>query len=88
MKTISAKPETVRRDWYLVNAEGKTLGRLATALAHREGGSVEEWRRELRALLEGDRDPSLDLLTRIDVLLAGPRPRKDDDSSQTFLFGG
>ena len=34
MKTFSAKPEAVRRDWYLVNAEGKTLGRLATALAH------------------------------------------------------
>jgi large subunit ribosomal protein L13 len=38
MKTISAKPDTVRRDWYLVNAEGKTLGRLATALAHRLRG--------------------------------------------------
>ena len=38
MKTFSAKPETVRRDWYLVNAEGKTLGRLATALAHRLRG--------------------------------------------------
>ena len=38
MKTFSAKPEAVRRDWYLVNAEGKTLGRLATALAHRLRG--------------------------------------------------
>jgi large subunit ribosomal protein L13 len=38
MTTISAKPESVRRDWYLVNAEGKTLGRLATALAHRLRG--------------------------------------------------
>jgi large subunit ribosomal protein L13 len=38
MKTISAKAESVRRDWYLVNAEGKTLGRLATALAHRLRG--------------------------------------------------
>ncbi len=38
MKTFSAKPESVRRDWYLVNAEGKTLGRLATALAHRLRG--------------------------------------------------
>ena len=33
MKTFSAKPESVRRDWYLVNAEGKTLGRLATQIA-------------------------------------------------------
>lgn len=38
MKTFSAKPESVRRDWFLVNAEGKTLGRLATALALRLRG--------------------------------------------------
>jgi len=38
MTTFSAKPEAVRRDWYLVNAEGKTLGRLASALAHRLRG--------------------------------------------------
>ena len=38
MKTFSAKPDSVRRDWYLVNAEGKTLGRLATALAERLRG--------------------------------------------------
>src|SRR5690606_17976537 len=29
MKTFSGKNETVQRDWYLVDAEGKTLGRLA-----------------------------------------------------------
>jgi len=38
MKTFSAKNETVRRDWYLVDAEGKTLGRLATELARRLRG--------------------------------------------------
>jgi large subunit ribosomal protein L13 len=38
MKTFSAKPQTVRRDWYLVDAEGKTLGRLASAVAHRLRG--------------------------------------------------
>jgi large subunit ribosomal protein L13 len=38
MKSYSAKPETVRRDWYIVDADGKTLGRLATALAHRLRG--------------------------------------------------
>jgi large subunit ribosomal protein L13 len=38
MSTISAKPEEVKRGWYLVNAEGKTLGRLATQLAHRLRG--------------------------------------------------
>jgi len=38
MKTFSAKPAEVRRDWYLVNAEGKTLGRLASELARRLRG--------------------------------------------------
>jgi large subunit ribosomal protein L13 len=33
MKTYSAKPGEVARDWYLVDAEGKTLGRLATQIA-------------------------------------------------------
>ncbi|MDP2226783.1 MAG: 50S ribosomal protein L13 [Moraxellaceae bacterium] len=38
MKTISAKPETVKRDWFVVDADGKTLGRLATELARRLRG--------------------------------------------------
>ena len=33
MKTYNAKPGEVARDWYVVDAEGKTLGRLATAIA-------------------------------------------------------
>ena len=33
MKTYVAKPDDRQRDWYVVDAEGKTLGRLATALA-------------------------------------------------------
>ena len=38
MKTFSAKPETVKRDWYIVDADGKTLGRLATEIARRLRG--------------------------------------------------
>ncbi len=38
MKTFSAKPETVRRDWYVVDATGKTLGRLASEIARRLRG--------------------------------------------------
>ncbi|MGP1953531.1 MAG: 50S ribosomal protein L13, partial [Arsenophonus sp. NC-QC1-MAG3] len=38
MKTFTAKPETVKRNWYLVDADGKTLGRLATEVAHRLRG--------------------------------------------------
>ena len=38
MRTFTAKPASVKRDWYIVDAEGKTLGRLATELARRLRG--------------------------------------------------
>ena len=38
MKTFVAKNETVQRDWYLVDATGKTLGRLSAEIAHRLRG--------------------------------------------------
>jgi len=38
MKTFVAKPESVERDWYVVDAAGKTLGRLATEIASRLRG--------------------------------------------------
>jgi len=38
MKTFSAKPETVKRDWFVIDAENKVLGRLATEVAHRLRG--------------------------------------------------
>ena len=38
MKTISAKPESVQHDWYVINAEGKTLGRMASEIASRLRG--------------------------------------------------
>jgi large subunit ribosomal protein L13 len=33
MKTYSAKPAEITREWYLVDADGQTLGRLATVIA-------------------------------------------------------
>ncbi len=38
MKTFSAKPAEVRRDWYVVDATGQTLGRLSTEIARRLRG--------------------------------------------------
>lgn len=38
MKTFSAKPAEVKRDWYVIDATGKTLGRLATEVARRLRG--------------------------------------------------
>ena len=38
MKTFSAKPAEVKRDWYVIDAEGKTLGRMASEIARRLRG--------------------------------------------------
>lgn len=38
MKTFSAKPAEVKRDWYIVDAQGKALGRLASEVARRLRG--------------------------------------------------
>ena len=38
MTTVSTKPADVRREWFLVDADGKTLGRLASEIAHRLRG--------------------------------------------------
>jgi large subunit ribosomal protein L13 len=38
MKTFSAKPAEVRRDWFVVDATDKVLGRLAAEIAHRLRG--------------------------------------------------
>ncbi|MBP6918015.1 MAG: 50S ribosomal protein L13 [Legionellaceae bacterium] len=38
MKTFSAKAHEVKRDWYIIDASNKTLGRLAAKIAHRLRG--------------------------------------------------
>lgn len=38
MKTFSAKSSQVQRDWYIVDASDKVLGRLASEIAHRLRG--------------------------------------------------
>ena len=38
MKTFSAKPESVKRDWYVIDATDKVLGRLSTEVARRLRG--------------------------------------------------
>ena len=38
MKTFSAKPDAVQRGWYVVDASGRVLGRLATEIARRLRG--------------------------------------------------
>lgn len=49
------------------------LSEIALILSRESGERAEEWRCRLRGLLEGEELPSLDLLVKIDSLLAGPK---------------
>lgn len=62
------------------------LTQTAMRLASDEGGSVDEWRMKLRTLMEGEEVPSLDLLMKIDMLLAGPKKAGSDVTAQGLLF--
>ena len=62
------------------------LSQTAMVLAAEDGGCPEEWRSRLRELLDGGEVPSLELLTRIDAVLAGPSPARGEDGAQGSLF--
>jgi large subunit ribosomal protein L13 len=60
MKTIFANSATVRGDWFVVDATGKTLGRLASQIAHR-----------LKGKHKADYSPHVNMGDHIVVLHAG-----------------
>ena len=62
------------------------LTQTAVALAASVGGSSDEWRAQLRTILEGHEIPSLDLLMSIDAILAGPVNTQAVESQQRLLF--
>lgn len=62
------------------------LSQTALLLSRDEGGTHEEWCVRLRAFLDGGEIPSLDLLTKIDALLASPGRETKADASQGQLF--
>ena len=59
MTTVFAKPATVRGDWFLVDANEQTLGRLASQIAHR-----------LRGKHKADYSPHVDMGDHIVVVNA------------------
>jgi large subunit ribosomal protein L13 len=61
MYTVFTKPDEARVDWYVVDAAGKTLGRLASQIAHR-----------LKGKHKPDYAPHQDLGDHIVVINAGP----------------
>ncbi|MEX1048262.1 MAG: hypothetical protein WED15_01950 [Akkermansiaceae bacterium] len=76
----------LRRTCRQFAASGR-LTQTAAALAAEQGGTVDEWRARLRILVEGEEIPSLDLLMRIDAILAGNFKQGDQgDDSQVSLF--
>ncbi len=63
------------------------LSEISLILSTESGESADEWRSRLRGLLEGEELPSLDLLMKIDSLLAGQKsPDHGDSPVQADLF--
>ena len=64
------------------------LSQVATVLARQDGTTPESWEKTLRAMLAGQIAPGIEVLVRIDNLLAGsPAPNTRGDSpSQADLF--
>jgi large subunit ribosomal protein L13 len=60
MKTIFANPGTTRGDWFVVDATGQTLGRLASQIAHR-----------LKGKHKADYSPHVDMGDHVVVVNAG-----------------
>lgn len=75
MKTYSAKPASVEREWYVVDADGKTLGRLAAEVAHR-----------LRGKHKPEYTPHVDTGDYIVVLNAGKIRVSGDKAKQKTYY--
>jgi len=91
VEVISLKPDRpyfeawLRRTSRQFAVSGR-LSQTALILSKEEGGTPDEWCARLRTLMEGHEAPSIDLLTRIDALLAGPSRNQDDQDAQGSLF--
>lgn len=63
------------------------LSQTALALSKTRGGAVEDWRKRLRSMLEGDQLPDPELITDIDRMLGTKAAGKShSDPIQTLLF--
>ena len=62
------------------------LTQTATLLAAEGDGTTEEWSTRLRTMMNGHEVPSIELLTRIDALIAGPSKPVSQNDSQALLF--
>lgn len=67
-------------------ASSGRLSQVAAVLALESGEPSDTWRQRLRDLLDGGGTPSLDLLMRIDLILAKPSKCSMDEGLQGSLF--
>jgi hypothetical protein len=91
-RVITVKPDRPYFDAWLRRmkrhfAASGRLSQTAVLLAGEYGESPDIWVKRLRALLDGGEPPSLELLTRIDALLAPPVAPRPEEMSQGMLFG-
>jgi len=63
------------------------LSEIALILSQEDGRPLDEWRSLLRGILDGDEVPTLDLLMKVESLLAGSGAViGSDDAIQSSLF--
>lgn len=74
----------LRRTRKQLAASGR-LSEIALILSRDDGQNPQQWSTYLREVLEEEVTPSLDLLTRIDAILAKP-VRREDASETPPLF--
>ncbi len=75
----------LRRTRKQLAASGR-LSELAMVLATEGSSTREEWRLRLQRMIAGDVEPDLELLTKIDSLLAKPAVDRPSGDFQADLF--
>lgn len=76
----------LRRTRKQLSGSGR-ISELAWILAKDKiGHSQNDWRLKLQAIFQGDEEPTLEILTRIDSLLAKPSRRAVSVKSEDLLF--
>lgn len=67
-------------------ATSGAVSQAAVRLARETGGDASQWRTRLEALLAGAEPPTIDLIVRIDALLAKPVTTTVENPAQDLLF--
>ena len=75
----------LRRTRKQLSVSGR-LTELTLILAGEGEASQEVWRSRLQGILDGDEEPGLELLTKLDSLLAKPAKKSDGHNPHAELF--